>query len=52
VHVHSEQHTLDFSLSERPTQNGTHYKIKRIDWTKQVIQVQVLLNATPKPLTK
>ncbi|MGZ4112201.1 MAG: DUF2140 family protein [Tumebacillaceae bacterium] len=52
VHVHSEQHTLDFNLSERPTQNGTHYKIKKIDWAKQMIQVQVLLNATPKSLAK
>jgi uncharacterized protein YpmS len=52
VHVHSEQHTLDFNLSERTTQNGTHYKIKKIDWVKQDIQLQVLLNATPKALTK
>lgn len=47
VHVHAEQHTIDFNITEKPSTNNTHYKIQKIDWVKQALQLQVLVGTTP-----
>ncbi|WP_157729397.1 DUF2140 family protein [Tumebacillus algifaecis] len=42
VHVESEQYTLQFALSERPSDKYS-YRIKKIDWGGERIQLEVLL---------
>jgi uncharacterized protein YpmS len=50
VHVQSEQRTIDFKFSERPSDTDFRYRIKKIDWPGQRIQMEIVptLPETPK----
>jgi uncharacterized protein YpmS len=41
VHPQSEQHLIDFKLSERDTAGEFVYKIDRIDWERQKIMMMI-----------
>ncbi|TCP53809.1 uncharacterized protein YpmS [Tumebacillus sp. BK434] len=42
VHVESEQHTLGVAFSERPSEKYS-YRIKKIDWGGEKIQLEILI---------